>query len=136
MSRKFVYQLGVALGASGKSSRPHKGRAPRRSAAQKREEGALLLRQENERRKTQELKKAMKKDEGLMAACKEEAVKRGHRIHRERGNRIFDMVHDFFFSVETDIKQENERLEQAMENDDYLKDICIKETVKRGHKLD
>jgi len=135
MSRKFVYQLGVALGASGKSSRSHTGRAPRQSAAQKQAVGAILLRQDIERRKAQQLKNAMKNDEGLMAACKDEAVKRGHEIYREGGNLIFNMVHDFFFSVETDIRQENERLEKAMENDDYLKDICINEAVKRGHEI-
>lgn len=142
MSRKFVYQLGVLLGASGKSSRSHTMRAPRRSAAQKRAEWDLLMRQEIERRKAQsaddaykELKKAMMKDEGLMAACKDEAVKRGHKIYRERDNPIFNMVHDFIFSVESDIRIENDSLEKAMDNDDSLKDICIKEAVKRGHKL-
>jgi hypothetical protein len=147
MSKKFVHMLGIALGASGKSSRSHTrksytSRAPRQTAAQKREVGALLLRQEIERREAQsaddaykELINAMKKDEGLMAACKDEAVKLGHKIYRERANTIFNIVHDFIFSVETNIKQENRRLETAIYTDDSLKDICLKEAVKRGHNF-
>lgn len=142
MSKKFIYQLGVLLGASGSSSRSHTIRAPGRSSVQKREEGALLLRQEIESRKAlrvddvyKELIKAMKKDKGLMAVCREEAVKRGHIIYQERDNTIFKMVHDFIFSVETGIRQENQRLETAMYTDDSLKDICVKEAVKRGYKI-
>lgn len=135
MSRKFIYQLGVLLGSSGKSSRSHTGRAPRQSEAQKRSKGALFRLEEIERRKAykelKELKKAIMSDEGLMEACRFEAVKRGYKIYQEKHETIFTMIHDFFFLAGNDRWQENRRLWKAMEKDDSLKDICIKEAVKR-----
>ena len=71
------------------------------------------------------LKAILKRDLELLKFCKDEAVKRQFVIH---GKSFFD----HFLKSET---IEFNRLKIALEQDDTVMGNCIKEAIRKGHKL-